>query len=624
MKFAITSRRVVFLDGVRPAAVLVDGDKIAGVVEGPIGRTNIPTDFPLEDVGDLVIAPGVIDAHVHINEPGRTEWEGFETATKAAAAGGVTTLVDMPLNSSPVTTTVAALEAKRQAAVGKCWVNVGFYGGVIPGNAAHIEPLLKAGVLGIKAFLCHSGLDEFPNATLADLQAAAPILAKYNRPLLVHAELTNAPAPQPKTARHYADYLATRPPQWETDAIEMLIDLCRTTGCHVHIVHLSNGPEAFSLESEKRNGLSITIEACPHNLHFTADAIPNGATQFKCAPPIREHVHREMLWHGLECGVIDTIGSDHSPCPSAMKELKSGNFMAAWGGIASLQLTLPVIWTECFNRRIPLERMFDWLSRNPAKLVALSKRKGRIDAGYDADLIVWDSAAKWTVRAADLHHRHKVTPYDGSELYGQVHRTYLQGKLIFQDGKFIGSPSGQLLVAEEESFSSESSIGNYLNSLDEKSLRDVLAKCCASERWVDRMLVEQPFPKNNQFLMRDAAEFWWYMDRLDWLEAFAAHPKIGDVESLRAKFANTKGWASGEQSGVAGASDQTLARLTELNGEYLARFGYIFIVCATGKSADEMLAILESRLSNDPDTELRIAAEEQLKITLLRLKKLAE
>lgn len=425
-KFALASERVVLPGEVRSAVVLIDGGKIAGVFD----RTMLPADAPCEDLGALVIAPGVIDAHVHINEPGRTEWEGFETATRAAAAGGVTMLVDMPLNSSPVTTSVAALEAKRAAAAGKCAVEVGFYGGLVPGNVDQIEPLLEAGVLGIKAFLCHSGLDEFPNATPADLRAAAPILAKHNRPLLVHAELTDAPAPKPTEAKHYADYLATRPPRWEMDAIESLIEICRDTGCHIHIVHLANADALPVIGAAKREGLPLTVEACPHYLHFAAEEIPEGATEYKCAPPIRESRHRELLWEALRSGLIDTIGSDHSPCPPAMKHLESGNFMSAWGGIASLQLTLPIVWTGAEQRDVGLEQVFQWLSANPAKLVGLGNKKGKLAVGCDADLVVWSPEVHRQVLGIELHHRHKVTPYDGAELMGVVHRTYVGGELV--------------------------------------------------------------------------------------------------------------------------------------------------------------------------------------------------
>lgn len=464
-RFALASQRVVFADGVRPAVITIDGAQIAEIVELPaalaskdaeqlfrsaVELRHQQSDVPLEILGDCVIAPGVVDAHVHVNEPGRTEWEGFATATQAAAAGGVTTLVDMPLNSSPVTTTVAAFDTKRKAAANQCWVDFGFYGGLIPGNGDSIGPLLESGVLGIKAFLCHSGLDEFPNATLEDFRQAAPALTRYGRPLLVHAELTASPAPRPTTARRYADYLASRPTQWELDAIAPLIDLCRATGCRIHVVHLANADAMPMLEAARSEGLPITVETCPHYLHFSAEDVPDAATQFKCAPPIREPHHREALWNGLQSGVIDTIGSDHSPCPPAMKQLESGDFMAAWGGIASLQLTLPVVWTGAAKRGIGLEQMFNWLSTNPARLVGLADRKGQIAMGYDADLMVWNPDTAWTVRAQQLHHRHKLTPYDGLDLRGEVQRTYLRGELIYEQGRVVDEPNGQLLAARSE------------------------------------------------------------------------------------------------------------------------------------------------------------------------------
>jgi allantoinase len=600
-QFAIASRRVVLPDGVRPATVLIEGRAIAGVMD----RIQLPSDIRCEDFGDLVIAPGVIDAHVHINEPGRTAWEGFKTASLAAATGGVTTMVDMPLNCSPVTTTVEAYELKRMYAR-QSLIEVGFYGGLIPGNADQIEPMLQAGALGIKAFLCHSGLDEFPNATLADLRVAAPILAKYGRPLLVHAELTNAPAPRPAEARRYVDYLATRPPQWETDAIEMLIELCRETGCHVHIVHLANADALPLIEAAKGEGLALTVETCPHYLYFVAEEIPDGATQFKCAPPIRERRHRELLWDALKRGVIDTIGSDHSPCLPEMKHLESGNFMDAWGGIASLQLTLPIVWTEASRRGIGLEQVFKWLSANPARLVGLENVKGKIAPGYYADLIVWNPDTRWQVRADELQHRHKLTPYDGVNLVGSIERTFASGKPL---AIFCGGPTPRKLA-------------KLVNDHDYAGARSDLLKCCASSRWVETMLAARPFA-DDAVLLEAAAKYWWGLDRDDWLEAFAAHPKIGDVDSLRAKFANTRQWAGGEQAGVAGASEDILQRLAKLNDEYEKKFGYIFIVCATGKSADEMLAILESRLPNDADAELKVAAAEQLQIAELRLRKLA-
>jgi allantoinase len=439
--FALRSRRVVTPAGVREATIVIEGGKIAKVL--PSDATL--RDIPLEDLGNLVLSPGVIDAHVHVNEPGRTDWEGFETATRAAAAGGVTTIVDMPLNSSPVTTTPAALTEKQTAATGKCWVDVGLYGGLVPGNAQQMAPLCDAGVLGIKAFLCHSGLDEFPNATQRDLREAMPILTQQDLPLLVHAELIESAAPTMTDVRSYSQYVASRPVRWEIAAIELMIRLCREYRCRVHIVHLATGEALPMLASAKREGLPITVETCPHYLFFGDSEIADGDTRFKCAPPIRRGASA-ALWQGLVDGTLDTVGSDHSPCPPAMKALDSGDFTKAWGGISSLQLTLSTLWTFSVKQGCTdVSQPARWLSAAPAKLVGLDGRKGKIAQGYDADLIVWDPQAAWRVAGSELFHRHKVTPYDGLALQGRVQRTYLRGNLIFAEGAHLGHPSGQLL-----------------------------------------------------------------------------------------------------------------------------------------------------------------------------------
>lgn len=437
---ALRSRRVVTPSGVQPAIVRIEGEEVASIrpYEAP------PAGLVVEDFGDLVISPGIIDTHVHINDPG-TDWEGFETATRAAAAGGVTTLVDMPLNSLPVTTNLAALAAKRKAAVGKCWVDVGFYGGLVQGNAAELSALCKLGVLGVKAFLCHSGLAEFPNALEADLRAAIPLLAAARVPLLVHAELLTTPAPAPTDVRSFAQFVASRPEQWELDAIQLMINLCRETRCPVHIVHLATGAALPMLAAAKCEGLPITVETCPHYLFFDPAEVAEGDTRFKCAPPLRAGA-ATRLWQGLQDGTIDTIGSDHSPCPPSMKHLETGDFSKAWGGISSLQLTLPTVWTVANSRgKSDLAQLTTWLSANPAKLVGLDARKGQLAAGFDADLVIWDPQASYTVDAAQLFHRHPITPYDAQELTGQVHRTYVRGQLVYRDGQHIGLPGGCLL-----------------------------------------------------------------------------------------------------------------------------------------------------------------------------------
>lgn len=343
----------------------------------------------------------------------------------------MTTIADMPLNSSPVVTSVEALTAKRAAAEKKCAVAVEYYGGLVPGNAGEAVALLDAGVVGIKAFLCASGLDEFPPATAADIAAVGPMLAERNKPLLVHAEYAAAPSPDIVDVGNYREYLESRPAAWESDAIALLIDLCSTHRFPLHIVHLANGDALPMLAKARASGLPITVETCPHYLHFDAESIPAGATAFKCAPPIRESRHRELLWDGLRTGIIDAIGSDHSPCPPAMKFLDAGDFKAAWGGIASLQLMLPVVWTQAEARAVGLSDVFRWLSAAPARILQIPK-KGQLVVGWQADLVVFDPLRRWVVHGADLIHRHKLTPYEGVGLQGSVERTYVAGHCVYR------------------------------------------------------------------------------------------------------------------------------------------------------------------------------------------------
>jgi allantoinase len=361
----------------------------------------------------------------------------------------VTTIVDMPLNSVPATTTVAALDAKRRAAAGKCHVDVGFWGGVVPGNAADLEPLVAAGVLGFKCFLVPSGVDEFRFVTEIDLREAMPILTTLGAPLLAHAELSGPidaaigrmAASDP---RQYATYLATRPAQAENEAIALLIALCRELGTRTHIVHLASSEALPMLDEARALGLPITSESCPHYLTFAAEEIGAGATAFKCAPPIRERDHRERLWTALMNGSIQLVASDHSPSPPVMKHLDSGDFLRAWGGIASLQVALPAVWTGASARGGSLDQLAAWMCRAPARLAGLM-RKGEIAPGYDADLVIWDPEAELTVDAALLEHRHKITPYDGRRLRGAIERTYLRGRRVYERGQPFPAPSGQLL-----------------------------------------------------------------------------------------------------------------------------------------------------------------------------------
>jgi allantoinase len=448
--WGLRSRRIVGPDGrVRPGTVLIEEGRIRALVSRPATAT-VPPDIPVEDLGTRVIAPGLVDSHVHVNEPGRTDWEGFATATRAAAAGGVTTLVDMPLNCLPVTTTRAALEEKRRAATGQLHVDVGFWGGVIPGNAGELAELAAGGALGCKAFLVHSGIAEFPNATEADLRAAMPVLRDAGLPLLVHAELDLGDAPPAGgDPRAYAGYLRSRPAAWEDAAIALLIKLARETGCAVHVVHLSSAASVNQIARAKADGLHFTAETCPHYLCLEAESVPDGATEYKCAPPIRDHENREALWQGLKDGVIDFVVSDHSPCTPALKGRERGDFAAAWGGIASLQLGLPAVWTEASRRGHSLSDISAWMSTRPAALAGLGRRKGQIAPGFDADLVVWDPESEISVEAEQLQFRHKVSPYLGRHLMGRVEATFLRGRLAYDGSGHPAGPVGAPILGRD-------------------------------------------------------------------------------------------------------------------------------------------------------------------------------
>ena len=461
----------MFPEGVRPATIHIQDGRITR-----IGRHEDWSEGPAAeryDAGDFVVSPGIVDTHVHVNEPGRTDWEGFETATRAAAAGGVTTVVDMPLNSVPATTTTAGLEAKRTAARGQCHVDVAFWGGVVPGNASHLDELVEAGVRGFKCFLVPSGVDEFPAVDERDLAAALPIIARRGVPLLVHAESPkvisehyNQSNPQSAIGDpRYGSYLATRPPEAEVEAIRMIARLARESGTRVHIVHVASAEAADEVARAKAGEVELTAETCPHYLTFAAEDVPDGATEFKCAPPIREARHREALWSALARGTLDVVATDHSPAPPALK--CPGDFMKAWGGIASLELSLAAVWSgsrelsrlesqlsaplkramslETSDLRVDLRSVAGWMSDAPARLAGLADRKGRIAAGCDADLVIWDPDREWIVEPAQLQQRHKLTPYAGRRLVGRVHTTFIRGMPVWRDGRLVAAGSGRLL-----------------------------------------------------------------------------------------------------------------------------------------------------------------------------------
>ncbi|MBD2704193.1 allantoinase AllB [Spirosoma sp. BT702] len=440
-EFAIKGDNVVTPEGIQPAVVLVSNSLITDV------RSDVPEgyNYPIIDANNNVLMPGIIDPHVHINEPGRADWEGFDTATRAAIAGGLTTLVDMPLNSSPVTTTVGAFTKKIAATSGKLHTNCGFWGGLVPGNTADIEPLIEQGVLGFKAFLTHSGIDDFPNVTEADLRKAMPILAMHGLPLLVHCELSTDELLATGSKRSYQNYLTSRPKSWEDEAITLMIRLCEEYNCRTHIVHLSSANSLKAIAEAKQKKLPLTVETGQHYLFFNAEQIMDGQTQYKCAPPIREKINNDQLWKALREGLIDFVATDHSPAPPDLKQIDSGDFMSAWGGIASLQLSLPILWTAARQRGCNVADMARWLCENPAKLAGLSHRKGRIAVGYDADLLVWNPDTSFIVSEEMLHHRHKMTPYLNATLVGTVEQTYLGGVPVFENGQFQKLNAGQIV-----------------------------------------------------------------------------------------------------------------------------------------------------------------------------------
>jgi allantoinase len=435
---AIRSERTLIDGRLAPAAVVIEGEQIADVVV--YGALDGAGDVELVTTPHVLL-PGLVDTHVHVNEPGRTEWEGFETATRAAAAGGVTTLVDMPLNCIPVTTTQAALATKKDATRSLLSVDLGLWGGVVPGNAGELGKMAERGMLGAKCFLCHSGIDDFPASTAQDLSAAMPVLKDAGVPLLVHAELELPGVPEcAGDVRRYATYLASRPPSMEDAAIALVIELCRKTRCAVHVVHLSSASALPLIRAAKDEGLPFTVETCPHYLCLEAESIPDGATEYKCAPPIREHENRERLWAAVRDGTIDLVTTDHSPCTPGLKKPAEGDFCGAWGGIASLSLGLPSVWAEASTRGLSLEEVVVRMSERPARLAGLSKKKGRIAKGMDADLCVFDPEPRWTATREDLRFRHPVSPYVGRTLRGRVEATWLRGERVGETrrGRVLG------------------------------------------------------------------------------------------------------------------------------------------------------------------------------------------
>jgi allantoinase len=434
-ELVIEAARAVVDGGERPCSVAVSDGRVVGL-DVPTG-TDADRLVPLGD--DVVLMPGVVDTHVHVNEPGRTEWEGFAHATRAAAAGGVTTIVDMPLNSVPPTVDLAGLEAKLRAAEGQCHVDVGFWGGAVPGNTRDLRGLWDAGVFGFKCFLVDSGVEEFPAVDGPGLHGVMDQVASFGGLVLVHAEDPDAVAPVPP-GRHYSDFLASRPESAEVSAVATVVDAAHRTGCRTHVVHVSTAQALPILTGAHARGVPVTAETCPHYLALSAEEVADGATAFKCCPPVRDAANRERLWAALADGALGCVVSDHSPSPPSLKALDTGDFAAAWGGISSLQLALPVVWTEARRRGHDLVDVARWMCEGPARRAGLG-RKGRIEVGADADFCVLAPDETSVVDPARLAHRSPVTPYAGRELCGVVRETWLAGRRV----ELTSPPRGRLL-----------------------------------------------------------------------------------------------------------------------------------------------------------------------------------
>ena len=408
----------------------------------------------LHDFGSKSLIPGLVDTHVHVNEPGRTEWEGFNTATQAAAAGGITTVIDMPLNCSPVTTSAWALQQKLESLRGKLWVDCGFWGGVVPDSLEDLDPLIQAGVLGVKSFTIHSGIDEFQKVEPEHLRQAIRTLAKYDIPYLIHAELDNGEDEPVAIGDQYQSFLASRPKSWENNAIEMLINLAEEAKAEgvkgkIHIVHLSSAEAIPAIKEAQQRGLLLSAETCPHYLALFSEAIPDGKTLFKCCPPIREDANRSELWQGLDDGTIDFVVSDHSPCTPHLKNVDSGDIENAWGGVSSIQFGLSIVWGEAQHRGYSLASVISWMAERPAVFAGLGDRKGKIAPGFDADLVVFDEHSDYTISSEIIKYRHKITPYEGRKVTGLVEQTFVRGQKVYELGEMQGQPIGQTVLKKQ-------------------------------------------------------------------------------------------------------------------------------------------------------------------------------
>ncbi|XP_066566515.1 allantoinase, mitochondrial [Amia ocellicauda] len=444
----LRSQRVFWGTGIQPALIIIKDGKILEILSDC--DQNIGDASEVLDVGCLLVMPGLVDSHVHVNEPGRTAWEGFQTATRAAAAGGVTTIVDMPLNSIPPTTTLSNFQTKMQAATGQCFVDTAFWGGVIPNNQSELRPLIQAGIAGFKCFLIQSGVDEFPHVTKSDLHTAMAQLQGTGSVLLFHAETEiQQQNEEEEDPCEYASFLNSRPDVMELEAILTVTQLCLQYQVRCHIVHLSSAKAIELIQSARQAGAPLTVETTHHYLTLSAEHIPQGATQFKCCPPIRTQANQDQLWSALKAGQIDMVVSDHSPCTEELKRLDSGDFTQAWGGISSLQFGLSLFWTTARQKGFSVADVVRILCQKPAELCHLDNQKGSLLPGYDADLVIWDPDKEFELNEDDIHHKNKLSPYLGFRLHGQVFATIVRGQIVYMQGTFSPQPLGKLLLVKQ-------------------------------------------------------------------------------------------------------------------------------------------------------------------------------
>jgi allantoinase len=444
-EFLIHSKRCFIDNQFIEATLHIKDEKIYQIFNGSHSKENTT----ILDYNNLIVMPGIIDAHVHINEPGRTNWEGFDTATKAAAIGGITTLIEMPLNANPVTTTTNAFKLKQKASTNKLHVNCGFYGGIIPTNSNDIEDLIRAGVFGVKGFLTHSGIEEFPNVTKQHLEEIAPILKKYDIPLLLHCELSDNEVPKVNNPKSYIEYLHSRPQLWETNAIDLALEIQKRFDIKVHIVHLSASEGLERIKKRKQITHKLTVETCPHYLYFNAEEIPDASPIYKCAPPIREIQNNDLLWKAVLNDDFNFLSSDHSPATPELKRLEEGDFFNAWGGISGLQFTLPLLYSEGKKRGLPLEKLIPLLTENPALFLGLEQQKGKLKEGFDADITIWDDKETFTITEKTIQHKHKATPYLNETLFGKVIHTFVNGVQVVENSKLKELNAGKLLFKKQ-------------------------------------------------------------------------------------------------------------------------------------------------------------------------------